>query len=152
MNDDFNIRRILKDEIPLLAAMIKEMSEFEKLASEVDINEEVLASEILIKKRAEAFIIGSADRAAGYCIYFYNFSSFMGRPGLYIEDIYIRPEYRGKGFGRKAFSFLEQIAKDEGCARMEWACLDWNSRAIDFYEKNGGVPMKDWTIFRKKLI
>ena len=128
------------------------MSEIERLASEVNIDEEVLASEIFIKQHAEALILESANNVIGYCLYFFNFSSFMGRSGLYIEDIFIRPGYRGKGFGKKAFSFLEQKAKDEGCARMEWACLDWNSKAIDFYEKNGAVPMKDWTIFRKKLI
>jgi GNAT superfamily N-acetyltransferase len=152
MSESFTIRRIRENEIPLLISLINEMAEFEKLTSEVAVDERILSEQIFIKKRAEVVLAEKDNHVIGYCIYFYNFSSFMGRSGLYIEDIYIKPEYRGQGFGRKAFSYLEETAVSEGCARMEWACLNWNQTAIDFYEKNGASAMNDWMIYRKKLI
>lgn len=152
MERSLNIRRIRENEIPLLISLINEMAEFEKLSSEVSLNEEILAEQIFIKKRAEVLIAEHCDKVIGYSIFFYNFSSFLGRAGLYIEDIYVKPEYRKSGFGQKLFDHLRGIAATEGCGRMEWACLDWNRKAITFYEKNGAEPMKEWIIFRKKMI
>ena len=152
MPESIEIRRMQKDEIALLVSLIKEMAEFEELLSEVEVDEDVLASEIFDMKRVEAVMVELEEKVIGYCLYFYNFSSFMGRAGLYIEDIYIKPEYRGKGFGQTAFSYLEEKARSEGCRRMEWACLNWNKNAIRFYEKNGAHAMDEWLIYRKKLI
>ncbi|MDD2392646.1 MAG: GNAT family N-acetyltransferase [Eubacteriales bacterium] len=146
------IKEIERHEIPLLISLIEEMAEFEKLRSELSLKAEILEEQIFDRERAKAALILLEGIVAGYCIYFYNFSSFMGRSGLYIEDIYLKPAYRGKGYGKQVFDFLEAKAGDEGCARMEWACLNWNRKAIDFYERNGAVPMKEWIIYRKKLI
>ncbi len=99
-------------------------------------------------KVAEVVIGYCKDKPVGYALYFYNYSSFEGRPGLYIEDIYVRHEHRGKGFGKAFLVYLARIARERKCSRMEWAVLDWNEPSIEFYRKLGAVPMDEWTIFR----
>lgn len=147
-----SIRPMQKHETSILVSLIREMAEFEKLLEEVKIKEEILQREIFELGRVKALFIEDQDEIIGYCLYFFNFSSFMGRSGLYIEDIYIKDKFRGKGYGKKAFAHLEGIAKEENCARMEWTCLHWNKKAIDFYNKEGAKQMNDWILYRKVLL
>lgn len=151
MDNTFLIRPVLKDETSILVALIMEMAEFEKLSEEVAINEVILKKEIFEKKRVNALFLECEGQIIGYCLYFFNFSSFMGRSGLYIEDIYVKDKFRGKGYGKKAFNFLEEIARNEGCGRMEWTCLHWNKKAINFYNVAGAHQMTDWILYRKVL-
>lgn len=145
------IREASEEDIPLLIAFIHEMAAYEKLLDEVSIDAGVLTEQIFVKHRAEARILECDGKLVGYCVYFFNFSTFMGRGGLYVEDIYLQPEYRGRGYGKVVFDFLEQIARKEGCGRMEWTCLDWNSSAQKFYRRFGADSVDEWTIFRKTL-
>lgn len=152
MKDNIRLEKIKKTEISTLIGLIKEMAEYEKLSADVSIDKDVLAMEIFEKEHVQVSLITNSGKTIGYCMYLYNFSSFKGRPGLYIEDIYIKPPYRGRGFGKKIFGVLEETAKMEGCARMEWTCLDWNEPAIAFYDKIGGKQKNEWILYRKDLI
>ncbi len=146
------IREAVPEDAPLLAGMIREMAAYEKLSHEVSADERVLSDQLFVKRHAEARILELGGEPVGYCIFFYNFSSFLGRAGLYIEDIYLRPGFRRRGHGREVFDALERLARAEGCGRMEWACLDWNTDAQDFYRKFGAAPVEGWSIFRKTLL
>ncbi|MHB1452721.1 MAG: GNAT family N-acetyltransferase [Saccharofermentanales bacterium] len=151
LQNELVIREASEEDIPLLMAFIREMAAYEKLLDEVSVDADVLTEQIFMKHRAEARILECDGKPVGYCVYFFNFSTFMGRGGLYVEDIYLQPEYRGRGYGRQVFDFLEQIAREEGCGRMEWTCLDWNSSAQKFYRRFGADSVDEWTIFRKTL-
>lgn len=145
------IRQAVPGDIDLIVTMIRELAEYEKISHEVSLDDETLKNSLFEKKRAYALIIERLGEPIGYCIYFYNFSTFLGKAGLYIEDIYIRPQFRGNGTGGIVFEYLKNLAKSEGCGRMEWACLDWNESAISFYKKKGAKPLDEWLIFRMDL-
>ncbi|MHB8962569.1 MAG: GNAT family N-acetyltransferase [Saccharofermentanales bacterium] len=151
LQNELVIRETSEEDIPLLVAFINEIAAYEKLQDEVSIDPDVLAEQIFGKHRAEARILECDGKPVGYCVYFFNFSTFMGRGGLYVEDIYLRPEYRGRGYGKAMFDYLEKIAREEGCGRMEWTCLDWNTSAQKFYRRFGAESVDEWTIFRKTL-
>lgn len=142
------IREAKENDVRLLLNLIKEIAEYEKMSDEVIATEETLMESIFKNNRANALILEFDNKEIGYCIYFYNFSTFIGRNGLYIEDIFIRKEYRGKGFGSEIFKFLAKKAKDEGLKRMEWSCLNWNEPSIKFYKSLGAIPMDEWTVYR----
>ena len=147
-NENFQIRKATREDVPLIFSFIKELAEYEKMSNDVIATEEILEEWIFNKNHAEALIGEYEGVPVGFALYFYNFSTFIGRAGLYIEDIYIKPEMRGKGFGKIFFHTLTSIALELGCGRMEWSCLDWNKPSIDFYRSMGAIPMDEWTVYR----
>jgi GNAT superfamily N-acetyltransferase len=148
MNSDITIRNASEDDIPFIYNMIKELAEYEKLADKVKADESILRENIFNKKYAEVIISEYKNEPAGFALFFHNFSTFEGKPGIYLEDIYVRPHLRGKGTGKLMFDYIINLAKQRDCARVEWSVLDWNEPAINFYKKSGAVPMDEWTVFR----
>jgi len=144
----FTLRKAQPGDAGLVLYFIKKLAEYEKLLDQVETDEETLHQSLFVKKAANVLIAEEDGVPIGYALYFYNFSTFMGRPGLYIEDVFILPEYRGKGYGTQIFRRLANIALEEGCARMEWICLDWNEPSLQFYRNMGAVPMDEWTVQR----
>jgi GNAT superfamily N-acetyltransferase len=136
-------------DVPLIVDLVRELAEFERLADQVRIDPALLEQHLFGEPRyAEAVIAWSGSEAVGYALYFHNYSTFAGRPGLFLEDLFVRPVVRGRGFGEALLRHLARTAIDRGCARFEWSVLDWNQRAIDFYRKLGAVPMDEWTVYR----
>lgn len=135
-------------DIPVILDFIKQIAIYEKMLDKVSATEESLKESIFDNNRAEALLIEFNNEVIGYIIYFFNFSTFVGREGLYLEDLYIKPEYRGNGIGKKSFELLAHIAKENKCERLEWTCLDWNEPSIKFYENIGAKPMNEWIIHR----
>ncbi|MCX8105496.1 MAG: GNAT family N-acetyltransferase [Ignavibacterium album] len=143
------IRRAEKSDIPDILKLIKELAEYEKLLHEVVTTEKHLEKVIFGEKKFVEVLIAEFDgELAGQTIFFHNFSTFVGRPGLYIEDLYVRPHFRGKGIGKALLNEVIKLAKERDCGRVEWVVLDWNQPAIDFYKSIGAKPLDEWTIFR----
>ena len=136
-------------DVPLIVSLIRELAAYERLPDEAVATERMLA-EALFGERpaAHALVARVAADTVGFALYFFNFSTFIGRPGLYLEDLYVRPAWRGRGVGRALLTALAQVARDRECRRMEWAVLDWNEPAIRFYQSLGARPLRDWTVFR----
>lgn len=132
----------------LILQFIKELADYEKMLNEVVATEELLKEWIFEKNKAEVIFALEDGIEIGFALFFHNFSTFLGRAGIYLEDLYIRPEHRGKGYGKGLLKQLTRIAVDRGCGRLEWWCLDWNKSSIDFYLSLGAEPMKDWTVYR----
>jgi GNAT superfamily N-acetyltransferase len=146
--NNFKIRPAVLEDVPLILGFIKDLAEYEELSAQVTATEELLTEWIFNQRKAEA-LIGDADgKPVGYALFFHNFSTFLGRAGIYIEDIYIRPEHRKKGYGKMFFKYIAGLCARRGCGRLEWACLDWNKPSIDFYLSMGAQPLNDWTIYR----
>ena len=148
---DFEIRTTTQADVPVILSLIRELAEYEHapdavLATEAGLREVLFGA----KPSAEVLLALENAEPVGFAVYFHNFSTWLGRPGLYLEDLFVRPEKRGKGYGRALLERLAQIAKERGCGRMEWAVLDWNEPAIQFYRTLGAAPMDDWTVFRLK--
>ena len=143
------VRAATPADVPLILAFIRELAAYEKLAEEVVATEATLAA-TLFGPRPYAFVlIAEVDGiAAGFALFFHNYSTFLGRPGIFLEDLFVRPDARGRGAGRALISRLAAIAVERGCGRLEWAVLDWNESAIGFYRKLGAAPMDDWTVYR----
>ena len=135
-------------DIPLILQFIKELADYEKMLNEVVATEELLKEWIFEKKRAEVIFALEDGVEVGFALFFHNFSTFLGRAGIYLEDLYVRLEYRGKGYGKGLLKKLAQITVERGCGRLEWCCLDWNKPSIEFYLSMGAVPMNEWTIYR----
>ena len=148
LKNNLVIRNAKEEDVSILLDLIREIAEYEKMSDQVIATEETLMESIFKNNRANALILEVDNKKIGYCIYFYNFSTFIGRSGIYIEDIFIKKEYRGNGFGREIFKFLAKKAKEEGCKRIEWSCLNWNEPSIKFYKSLGAVPMDEWTVYR----
>ncbi|UCH15767.1 MAG: GNAT family N-acetyltransferase [Bacteroidales bacterium] len=147
--NNLDIRPASISQIPLVLKLIKELAVYEKLLDIVETTEEDLEDTLFGKNKAAEVVIGYyRDKPVGYALFFYNYSSFVGRPGLYIEDIYVRQEHRGKGFGKAFLIYLARIARERKCGRMEWAVLDWNEPSIEFYKRLGATAMDEWTVFR----
>ena len=146
---NFTIQNATEDDIPTILHLIRELAAYERAPDEAVATEEGLR-EVLFGERpaAEVLIAWEGEMAVGFAVFFHNFSTWLGRPGLYLEDLFVRPEDRGKGYGRALLVRLAQIAQERGCGRMEWAVLDWNESAIKFYRKLGAAPMEEWTVFR----
>lgn len=148
-HDDFNIRPATVEDVPIVLELIRALATYERAPNDVTATEEALAEVLFGNKRAaEVLLAMENERAVGFAVFFHNFSTWLGRPGLYLEDLFVRPEDRGKGYGRALLVELAGIARDRGCGRMEWAVLDWNEPAIQFYRKLGAKPMDEWTVFR----
>jgi GNAT superfamily N-acetyltransferase len=145
----FSIRPAIPRDIPAILRFIRALAEFERLADQVAADEETLARNLFGPHRhAECLLAEIEGEAAGFALYFHNFSTFTGKPGLYLEDIYVAPEFRSRGLGLAFFRELAKIALVRDCARFEWSVLDWNERAIAFYRRLGAEPLADWTVQR----
>ncbi|MGI6349412.1 MAG: GNAT family N-acetyltransferase [Eubacteriaceae bacterium] len=132
----------------LILQFIKELASYEKMLDEVVADEATLQEWIFEKQKAEVIFVMDQDKEVGFALFFHNFSTFLGRAGIYLEDLYVRPEYRNKGYGKRLLSALAKIAIERGCGRLEWWCLDWNQSSIDFYLSLGAEAMSDWTVYR----
>ena len=132
----------------LILQFIRALAEYEKMLDLVVADEELLTDQLFHKKNAEVVFAMEDGKEVGFALYFHNFSTFLGRSGLYLEDLFVYPEYRGKGYGKAILKRLAAIAVERGCGRLEWACLDWNQPSVDFYRSLGAEPMSDWTVYR----
>ena len=132
----------------LVLEFIKALAVYEKMLDEVEATEEILREWIFEKKKAEVFFACEDGKEVGFAVFFHNFSTFLGRAGIYLEDLFVLPEYRGNGYGKAILKELARIAAERGCGRVEWACLDWNRPSIDFYRSLGAVAMDEWTVYR----
>lgn len=137
-----------REDTGLILQFIRELAEYEKMPDQVVATEALLAEELFEKRHAEVLLALADGQAVGFALFFHNFSTFLGRSGIYLEDLYVRPEHRGKGLGKGLLRRLAQLALERGCGRLEWACLNWNTPSIDFYLSTGAQPMEDWTVYR----
>jgi len=136
-------------DLPVIAQFIRNLAEYERLVHEVRFDEAVLGDRLFGARSYAEVLIGEIDgMPQGFALFFHNFSTFEGKPGVYLEDLFVRPEARGSGMGKALLSALAQIAVERDCARLEWSVLDWNDPAIQFYKKLGAKPMDEWTVFR----
>lgn len=143
------IRPATPADLPLIAQLIRDLAEYEKLAHEVRFDEGVLAQKLFGARPYAEVVIGEIDGVAmGFALFFHNFSTFEGRPGIYLEDLFVRPEARGSGLGKALLSHLAMLAVERDCARLEWSVLDWNAPAIGFYRALGAKAMDEWTVMR----
>ena len=149
IQSNFEIRPARVEDVPVILELIRDLATYERAPDEVTATEEQLV-DVLFGKRpaAEVLLAFEGKSPVGFAVFFYNFSTWLGRPGLYLEDLFVKPEKRGKGYGRALLVDLAKIALDRGCGRMEWAVLDWNDPAIKFYRALGAKPMDEWTVFR----
>ena len=146
--DGFKLRFAEINDVPIILGFIRELAIYEKMLDQVVATEEILRESLFERKVAEVIIGEYEDKPIGFALFFYNFSTFLGRPGIYLEDLFIKPEMRGYGMGKIILSFLAKLAIDRKCGRLEWSCLDWNESSIQFYKQLGAVPMNDWTAYR----
>ena len=149
MSDTFEIKHATVSDVPLILSFIKKLAEYEKLSHEVVATEASLKESLFGEKAHTEIIIAYLNgHAVGFALFFPNFSTFLGRPGIYLEDLYVKIEARGKGVGQKILCYLAKLAKSRNCGRLEWSVLDWNEPAIGFYKKIGAKPMDEWTVYR----
>lgn len=146
--DKVNYRFATDADVKLILQFIRELAEYEKMLPEVVATEELLREWIFEKQKAEVIFAVVDGQEVGFALFFHNFSTFLGRAGIYLEDLYVKLEYRGRGYGKGLLKQLAKIAVERGCGRLEWWCLDWNQPSIDFYLSLGAEPMKDWTVYR----
>ena len=146
---ELEIRFAEEKDVPLILQFIKELADYEKCLDQVVATEEILRESLFGGRRnAEVILAYWQNQPVGFALFFHNFSTFLGRPGLYLEDLYIVPEARGKGFGKTMMIYLAKLAKERNCGRFEWWVLDWNEPALEFYRSLGAVPMSEWTVQR----
>ena len=143
-----SIRKAKENDTPLILNFIKQLSIYEKLPNEVTADVQTLHKSLFVEQNAKVVFIMEGEKEVGFALYFYNFSTFTGKKGLYLEDLFVLEEYRGKGYGKKLLAYLADIALKEDCSRFEWIVLDWNTPSIEFYKSFGAFPLDDWTVFR----
>jgi len=148
VNSEMKFRYAEESDTGLILDFIKALAAYEKMSDDVVATEELLREWIFEKQKAEVIFALAGDKEVGFALFFHNFSTFLGRAGIYLEDLFVLPEYRGKGYGKNILRQLAKIAVERGCGRLEWACLDWNQPSIDFYLSLEAQPMNDWTVFR----
>lgn len=148
MNSAVTFRYAERSDVGLILRFIKALAAYEKMLDEVVADEKLLEEWIFDKQKAEVIFALEGTKEVGFALFFHNFSTFLGRAGLYLEDLFVLPEYRGKGYGKALLKKLAAIAVERGCGRLEWWCLDWNKPSIDFYVSLGAKPMSDWTVYR----
>jgi GNAT superfamily N-acetyltransferase len=141
-------RPAVRADVPLILSFIRELADYEKMRDEVVATEELLEEWLFNRGKAEVIFAVEEGKEVGFALFFHNFSTFLGRAGLYLEDLFVKPEYRGRGYGKAILKELARIAVERGCGRLEWWCLDWNRPSIDFYLSMGAEPMEDWTVYR----
>lgn len=145
----FVIRQATEADVPLILQFIRGLAEYEKLSHEVVADEVMLTKTLFGERKVAEVLIGSDnDNPVCFALFFHNFSTFLGRPGIYLEDLFVNPDQRGKGFGKAMLAYLAKLAVERECGRLEWSVLDWNEPAINFYKSLGAKPMDEWTIFR----
>ena len=137
-----------ENDCSVILTFIKALADYERMTDQVVATEELLKEWIFEKKKAEVLFVCEGEKEVGFALFFHNFSTFLGRAGIYLEDLFVLPEYRGKGYGKALLKRLAQLTLERGCGRLEWACLDWNQPSIDFYRSLGAVPMDEWTTYR----
>lgn len=142
------IRKAVREDAALILEFIRGIAKYEKMENEVEATVELLEEQLFDKGRAEVIFAMEDGKEVGFALFFHNFSTFVGRAGLYLEDLYVYPEYRGKGYGKALFMELVNIASERRCGRMEWVCLNWNTPSIEFYRSLGAVPLDEWTTYR----
>lgn len=142
------IRTAVPEDVPVILNFINALAAYEHLESEVVATEELLKEWIFEKKKAEVIFALENGKEVGFALFFHNFSTFLGRAGIYLEDLFVLPEYRGKGYGTMLLKTLARTAEERGCGRLEWSCLDWNKPSIGFYKSLGAAPMDEWTVYR----
>lgn len=145
---EINFRFAEEKDVALILQFIKELADYEKMLNEIVATEELLKEWLFDKKKAEVIFALEDGKEVGFALFFHNFSTFLGRCGIYLEDLYVKPEHRGKGYGKGLLKKMAQIAVERGCGRLEWWCLDWNKPSIDFYLSMGAKAMDDWTVYR----
>ncbi len=149
MNNNLTLRFAEEKDIPVIFSLIKELAQYEKLIDDVTATEDILRENLFgYKKYAEVILAEYNNQPAGQALFFHNFSTFKGKPGIYLEDLYVKPEYRGRGIGKALLNKLIETAKERKCARVEWVVLDWNKPAIDFYKNLGAKEMNGWLVYR----
>ncbi|MBK7632716.1 MAG: GNAT family N-acetyltransferase [Ignavibacteriales bacterium] len=149
MNNQIVIRFANKEDVPAIFSLIEELAEFEKLSNQIRTNEAELKQTLFGVERFVEILIAEFDgQIVGQALFFKNFSTFLGKPGIYLEDLYVKPKMRGKGVGKALLDKIISIAKERNYGRVEWSVLDWNESAINFYKKIGAVPMEEWKLFR----
>ena len=146
--NELGFRFAVPDDTPLILRFIRLLAEYEKMVDLVTATEEELRGQLFEEKKAEVIFAVLDGKEIGFALFFHNFSTFLGRSGLYLEDLYILEEYRGKGYGKALFRELARVAVERGCGRFEWWCLDWNLPSIEFYRSMGALPMDEWTVYR----
>lgn len=135
-------------DIPVILGFVRELADYEHLLEEVVATEQLLREWLFERRTAEVLLAEEEGKTVGFALFFHNFSTFLGRGGIYLEDLYVQPEFRGHGIGKALLNRLARIAVERGCGRLEWSCLDWNRPSIDFYLSMGAQPMSDWTVYR----
>jgi GNAT superfamily N-acetyltransferase len=149
MKPRFSIRIATPEDVPVILQFIRELAAYEKLSHEVTATEDLLRRNLFSERRhAEVLLAFEDDACAGFAVFFHNFSTFLGKPGIYLEDLYVRPEFRGRGYGKALMIHLARLAGERDCGRFEWWVLDWNQPSIEFYRSIGAVAMSDWTVQR----
>lgn len=146
--DGLKLRFAERKDVPLILEFIKELATYENMLDEVVATEEMLLESIFERKMAEVIIAEYKNKPAAFALYFHNYSTFLGKPGIYLEDLYVKPDLRGKGIGKVMLSYLAKLCIERKCGRLEWSCLDWNQPSIAFYKQMGAVPMDEWTVYR----
>ena len=146
--EEVTFRKAGREDVPLILEFIKGLAEYEKMSDEVVATEEILDEWLFDKEKAEVIFAIAEGEEVGFALFFHNFSTFLGRAGIYLEDLFVKPKYRGNGYGKAILKRLAQIAVERGCGRLEWSCLDWNQPSIDFYLSLGATPMSGWTGYR----
>lgn len=142
------IRKAVRQDVPLILEFIKGIARYEKMENEVVATTELLEEQLFDKGHAEVIFVMEEGAEVGFALFFHNFSTFLGRGGLYLEDLFVYPEHRGKGYGKALFLELVRIANERGCGRMEWVCLNWNKPSIEFYRSMGAMSLDEWTTYR----
>ncbi|HBF37288.1 MAG TPA: GNAT family N-acetyltransferase [Firmicutes bacterium] len=145
---DLQLRFATESDVPLILEFIKELAAYEHLSNQVSATEAILKESLFVRKAAEVIFCEYQGEPVGFALFFHNFSTFLGKPGIYLEDLYVKPQMRGKGLGTVIRSFLARLAVERDCGRLEWWCLDWNEPSVQFYKRMGAVPMEEWTVFR----
>lgn len=143
-----NIRNANESDTNTIFQFIKELAEYEKMSKDVSATEELLRENLFVKKLAEVVIAEEDNTPVGFALFFHNFSTFLGKGGIYLEDLYVKPNMRNKGIGKILLKYLANLAVERDCGRLEWSCLNWNEPSIAFYKERGASPMDEWTVYR----
>ncbi|MBE6823084.1 MAG: GNAT family N-acetyltransferase [Ruminococcaceae bacterium] len=143
------IRFAQEADVPVILDFIRGLAEYEHMTQDVSATEEILRDSLFVRKKAETVLAEQDGKPVGFALFFHNFSTFLGKPGIYLEDLFVWPEARGRGVGKALLSFLAKLAVERDCGRLEWSCLDWNEPSISFYRSMGAVPLSEWTVYRE---
>ncbi|HUX52422.1 MAG TPA: GNAT family N-acetyltransferase [Spirochaetia bacterium] len=148
VDEDTVVRFARESETTIILGFIKDLARYEGMLDKVTATEQMLRKSIFVEKKAEVLFCVYRNEPVGFALFFSNYSTFLGKAGIYLEDLFVVPEMRGKGFGKSLLAVLGKLAIERDCSRLEWWCLDWNRKSIDFYLKMGAIPLSEWTVYR----